>query len=271
MPLRAWLNDVWRRTHQVEVLDGGEDGPAVGERRTLAVIDDTAVLAQVERLATTGDLVRDICRCPGDITLALYDEHRVLLGSATLHPGRVAWERERFADDLATPGDVTLRLVLAKAGVHGASRALLGRIIPLRDLHEGDVQFRRAGESSVRLPRSISNRLRQWSGFEAAALSQDIIDGLADNLIQAEGDKVRVIRQLLAWLGSVTWPAEAMAGDGQLARRMLDRMDQDAIVALLPEIDDPAEVMGAVVWAAYRDDDAGAMTALAGAIDRLFA
>ncbi|WP_431911279.1 hypothetical protein [Micromonospora carbonacea] len=146
-------------------------------------------------------------------------------------------------------------------------------MIRVLNLSEGDVQFRRAGDANAlevrRVPPSLACDLLQWSGEESAKVNQESVVRLVGTLSRAEGDWNRVVRQLLAWLGSVTWPAEAIAGDGQLARRMLGELDPALIVKQLPELADPAEVMGVVVWAASQEDDAAVMSAIGPAVTRL--
>ncbi|WP_176733770.1 hypothetical protein [Micromonospora peucetia] len=111
--------------------------------------------------------------------------------------------------------------------------------------------------------------LLKWPGDEAANLDRELVQRMTDRLIQAEEDSTKTVRELLAWLGTATWPAEAIAGDGQLARRMLEKLDPALMTQVLPELTDPFELMGAVVWAAYREDDAASMSAVEPAITQL--
>jgi hypothetical protein len=270
--IRQWLNEAWAHVKRLEILQGGEDGPPVSQRQVIAVIDDHDAVRRVQGWTTSGEFAGDVCRCSGDLTLALYDAKNALLGSATLHPGRVSWERDRFRNDLLT-SEVALRLFLSHLGVDGASRSLLDRMISALNLHEGDVQFRPAGDAAAlaahRVPSALSEDLRQRSGEDAANLDQELVRRLTVRLIQAEGDSTRAVRQLFAWLGTATWPAEAIAGDGQLARRMLGELDPLLIAQVLPGLTDPSELMGAVVWAAFHDADAASMSAVGPAISRL--
>ncbi|MGN9766574.1 hypothetical protein ACTMS2_15620 [Micromonospora sp. SD12] len=271
-PIRRWLNGAWIRARRLEVLPGGEDAPPPGRRQPIAVIDDIDYLDRVRKWTTTGEFAHDVCRCPGDLTLALYDSGNVLIGSATLHPGRISWERDRFRNDLLA-SEVELRLFLSQFGVDGASSILLGHMISALDLHEGDVQFRPAGDVAEaiarKMPPSLVEDLRQWPGDEAANLDQELVERMTVRLIQAGGDSTKAVQELLAWLGTATWPAEAVAGDGQLARRMLAKFDPALIAQVLPGLTDPFELMGAVVWAAHREEDAANMSAVGPAITRL--
>ncbi|WP_432957384.1 hypothetical protein [Micromonospora haikouensis] len=78
-------------------------------------------------------------------------------------------------------------------------------MIRVLNLNEGDVQFRRAGDANAlevrRVPPSLADDLRQWSGEESAKVNQESVVRLVGTLSRAEGDWNRVVRQLLAWLG----------------------------------------------------------------------
>ncbi|WP_159079615.1 hypothetical protein [Plantactinospora sp. BC1] len=271
--IQVWLDEVWSRARRVVVLQGGEGEPPTGERQTLAVIEDGASLNRIREWTTAGEFVADICRCPGDLTLVLYDSESSAIGSASLHPDRVAWERSIFLSDLCGADLVALRLFLSGLGINGASGAVLDKLISVLNLHEGDVQFRRAGDRAElvarRVPLSLVDVLSLKSGEQAANLEQDLVERLTADLVRAEGSWHAAIKRLFAWLGSVTWPAEAVAGDGQLVRRMLDEFDAIAIARVLPELAGPPEVMGAVAWAAFRGEDASTMSVLGSAIIRL--
>jgi hypothetical protein len=159
-------------------------------------------------------------------------------------------------------------------GVNGASASLLDQLIPVLDLHESDVQFRRADDihalAAHRVPPALAREMLQWSGEEAAGLDDASVIGLVDAL-QVASRPTQAVREVLAWLGSVTWPAEAISGDGQLARRMLDLLGPEAVMQVLPDLSGTSEVMGAVVWAAFRAEDASVMTAMSAAIITVFA
>ncbi|MCX4388229.1 hypothetical protein OG777_15000 [Micromonospora peucetia] len=270
--IQCWLNEAWARVKRLEILPGGEDFPPLSRRQSIAVIDVGDDINRVRKWTTEGEFAEDVCRCPGDLTLALYDAGNLLIGSATLHPGRISWERNRFWNDLLA-SEVELRLFLSRFGVDGASRSLLGHMISALNLHEGAVQFRPAGDVALttarRVPSVLVEDLLKWPGDEAANLDRELVQRMTDRLIQAEEDSTKTVRELLAWLGTATWPAEAIAGDGQLARRMLEKLDPALMTQVLPELTDPFELMGAVVWAAYREDDAASMSAVEPAITQL--
>ena len=272
-PLEEWILDAWRRVRVIKIFEGGEDGPPVLQRQALAVIDDLGVQTRIQKLATEGVLTGDTCRCPGDLTIALFDEADHLIGAATLHPGRVSWERASYGNDLIAPRIVQLRLLLAEVGINGTSKVLLEPLISALDLFEGDVQFRLAGDAASRsaqiVPAALLPALLRWSGDEAATLESEVVATLTSELVRAEGNVERAIVQLFGWLGAVTWPAEALAGDGLLARRMVERFAVTDVEAVLPTLGEPAAVMGAVVWAANRADDAAVIAALSPAIMKI--
>jgi hypothetical protein len=270
--VRAWLDDVWSRARRFAVLEGGESDIPVARRRPLAETNDVSVVRRVGAWLTTGLFTGDICRCPGELTIALYDDRRELTGSATLHEERVSWERDRFQNDLLIRSVAPLYVYLSNVGVNGSSRTLLGRMIEALGLDEGEVQFRPAGDKDMlavrRLPVPLHADVSALSGDQAAKLDDGRIEGMLI-LLGADSDPPQAVHQLLAWLGAATWPAEALSGDGQLARRMLDRFDLGTIERVLQTVTDPHEVMGAVAWAAHREDDARFVTALGPAIERL--
>src|SRR5215218_7093909 len=86
---RRWLTEIWSTARSLAVLRGGEDGPAVQLRELIAVIDDPSILHQVREWTTSGDYKGDVCRCPGDLTLALHGPDGAMLGSATVHTDRI--------------------------------------------------------------------------------------------------------------------------------------------------------------------------------------
>ncbi|QDY07269.1 hypothetical protein FJK98_08845 [Micromonospora sp. HM134] len=220
-----------------------------------------------------GRFSADLCRCPGDLTIALYDADAALLGSASVHPGSLSWERNRFGLDLLILNSLDLELCFAKVGVQGASRSLLGQMIDALDLHEGEIQFRRAADPDAlvrhRVPEALYGKLSELSGDQAAGVDQEAIDNLMVDLRRSETGDAALARQILAWLGTATWPAEAIAGDGQLARRLLAQLDPEVVETVLPSLSEPAEIMGGVVWAAHQSIDAPSVVALGPAIKRI--
>ncbi len=69
--------------------------------------------------------------------------------------------------------------------------------------------------------------------------------------------------------GRATWPAEALAGDGRLAQRLLSEFDPAVVQRVLPALTDSSQVMGAVAWAAERSADSAVMNAIAPQVSRL--
>ncbi|MFI5837253.1 hypothetical protein ACIA5A_26620 [Micromonospora sp. NPDC051300] len=258
----------------MEIRQGGEDVP-LGRRPVLAVVEHEVLLGRLRSLTTRGIFTDEICRCPGDLTLVLLDCDDFRIGVATLHPESLAWEREIFRNDLVLGDQLALRLLLANVGVNGAASGVLHSLISKLDLHEGEVQFRQAGDDEAlavrHVPPSLVQGLRPYSGEEAAQLDQGMVRGFKDRLLRAEGESRRAVRQLMAWLGSATWPAEAVAGDGQLARRILGEFDPGLVMQAVREISEPREIMGAVAWAAFQSEDAAIMDAIGPQVTRMLA
>lgn len=271
--MRKWLEEVWREARRVVIVEGGETGEPLDQRQVLAAIEDPDLLRLLHIWTTSGSLAGGICRCLGDLTLVVYDEGGRLVGSASVHPDRLSWERSRFQDDLLATNMVELRLLFSRMGVNGTSRALLDRLISALDLHEGEIQFRPRGDfdslAGHRVPPSLARELVNFSGEEAASLDGQRVEQLARHMFEVEKDSETVIRQLFSWLGSATWPAEAIAGDGVLARRMLGEVREELVTQSLANISDSSELMGAVVWAAFREDDAVIMNTISSAVHTL--
>ncbi|MFG3713385.1 hypothetical protein [Micromonospora sp. NPDC047730] len=271
--MRQWLEDAWAHVRVARILSEGEGGPPLPDRDVLAEVADSTALEKLRTLTTSGEVLEDICRCPGDLTLALYDADDVLIGSASVHPGAIAWQRDRFGVDLATSNSIDLELFLSELGVQGGSRSLLSEMITALELDEGDVQFRPAGDDAAlvrhRVPEALHDELRDLSGDQAANIDQSSIPRMIAKMTQSEADPAAVVRPLLAWLGTATWPAEAIAGDGELARRLLAELGSSTVERVLPGLSDPSEVMGGVVWATHQPDDAASVVALGPAIRRI--
>jgi hypothetical protein len=231
------------------------------------------VLDRVREWTTIGDFAGDVCRCAGDLTLVLYDATGAPIGSGTVHPHRVSWERDRFHNDLILANMVELQIFFAGSGIRGSSRSLLEPMMTALNLHEGEAQFRSAGDIEAyrvrRVPPALFDDLWQMSGQDAARVDQAAVDRMLTRLSETEPDPAKVVRELLAWLGTASWPAEAVSGDGQLARRLLTGVDQGIVAQVLPSLTDPSEIMGALVLAAFSDDDVPIARAIAPAVGRV--
>ncbi|MEV7230964.1 hypothetical protein AB0M79_28690 [Polymorphospora sp. NPDC051019] len=168
---------------------------------------------------------------------------------------------------------VSLQLSLAGMGVIGSSKRLLGQMISALSLDEGEIQFRPAGDIDAlvahRVPRALFVELIRMSGDEAGNADRASIRRMFSLLRQAENDSTKIARSLLAWLGSLTWPAEAVAGEGQLVRNLLAELDPQVVVNVLPRLDDPQELMGAFVLAAFATDDTSTLKAIGPALNSL--
>ncbi|GAA3375984.1 hypothetical protein GCM10020367_45890 [Streptomyces sannanensis] len=101
MNVEAWLEEVWSRTRAACVLAGGEGEGPLDKRRILGEAFDTAELARLRELTTTGEFTGDICRCRGSVTIGLLDVDAEWIGQASVHGlDGVSWERHRFRNDL---------------------------------------------------------------------------------------------------------------------------------------------------------------------------
>ncbi|MBO4161368.1 hypothetical protein JQN83_11165 [Micromonospora sp. MMS20-R2-23] len=95
MTVISWLTDVWARTHVVRILDGGEDAGPLADRAILAELRNPSTIEAARKLTTTGRFTENICRCPGDTTIALHDDSDELVTAASLHGyGNISWERD---------------------------------------------------------------------------------------------------------------------------------------------------------------------------------
>ena len=249
------------------VRQGGEDDSVpVAQREVLAIIEEQGLLRTLKELTTSGRFAGDTCRCPGDLTLALHGASGDIVGSATIHSERISWERNRFQNDLITPQIYKIQLLFSKLGINGTSRILLDQMISRLNLHEGESQFRRSGDESAllarRVPLPLLGDLLNLSGEDAGNLDRESVRRLTELLVREAGESTVAVRQLFAWLGSTTWPADAIGGDGQLVRHMLDEFDSNLISRSLHVLADRYEVMGAVTWAAFRVDDAAIVASI---------
>ncbi|MEU4771173.1 hypothetical protein [Micromonospora sp. NPDC023644] len=269
MLLADWLSDAWARTRAVRVLDGGLDGGPLADRAVLAELTDPDRLARARELTTGGRPTGDICRCTGDVTLALYDAQDRPVGSAGIHGhGSVSWERTRFADDLEVAEPAALALFLSECGVTGLLVGLLAPLVAALG-HEEEPegpQFRPVSAPAIlaerRVPGPLRDELVGIAGDRAGRLPDDRVRDLARRLGVAEPDPVARATLLLAWLGRLPYPTEALWGEGVLVRRLLAALT-DADVVAAAEAGDPVVALGALNWAAHQPDDRAVAVAVA--------
>ena len=262
-----WLHGVWGNTSRLEVLAGGEDAGVVADRRVLVVIDDGDVLSRMRRLTSTGTFTGDICRCPGEMTLALYRDDGELLGSGAVHGGDVvAWKRDEFHDDLEILNPLALSFALAELGVPGLASAVLPLFLDVLGLREGDIQLRLAGEGSDdatlatrRMPEVLWSDLRAISSEDLGRLGEVEFARLSARLQVVAPDPVRRMLLLLEWLGSLTWPTEITMGEGVFVRWCLDRFDVDELLEQIDRELLDSELMGMAGYALFRSDDRSIM------------
>src|SRR5688572_5228112 len=180
-----WLDDVWSRTHLVQIVEGGEDGGPLPGRAVLAELRDTASVDAAKTLTTTGRFTHDVCRCHGGPTMVLHDAAGQVLASASLHDhGSVSWERSRFRNDLVVAEPPALQLFLAAHGVPDQLTTFLAPLADLLNLHEERPQFRPAGEAGKRylakhgVPDALHPALVTISGRQAGELSAAQVDDI---------------------------------------------------------------------------------------------
>lgn len=262
--LEEWISKVWSDAYRLEVLDGGEgDGPLAG-RTVLAATVDSTLLRQLRSATTSGSFVGGICRCAGQLTLVLYASDGRILGSGSIHGGQtVSWGRDTFGNDLKVDDPAELSLALISLGVSGQASILLSRLLDVLDLHEGDVQFRPASECGSengamrnrRVPSALWPELCVMSGEEVGGLDDVAVTRFRRRVINAYPDPVDRATKLLAWLGGITWPGEALSGDGVLVRHLLDDIDHVSVLLAARDGTDDAVLMGSMVWGAFLGDD----------------
>lgn len=269
MLLTDWLAETWGQTRTVRVLAGGlYDGPLI-DRAVLAEIVDPARLATARQLTTNGVFTGGTCRCPGSLTLALYDVDGRVLGGATLHGhGSISWERSRFADDLDIAEPTALALFLSECGVSGLLVSLFTPLVEALGYYEKSTvrQFRPPSAPALLIERQVPPALRDdllgIAGDSAAELSPERVHTFARRLATGQPDPVDRAVALLNWLGRLPYPTEALWGEGVLVRRLLDMLpESDLVVAAASG--DPVVALGAINWAVHQPDDRVVAAAIA--------
>ncbi|SCL39720.1 hypothetical protein GA0074692_5461 [Micromonospora pallida] len=275
MLLPERLSDVWTRTQTVRILDEGLDDGPLDDRQVLVQLTDQAQVNRAQELTTNGQFAGDICRCLGDLTLALYDADDRILGSATIHGhGRISWERSRFADDLKVAEPTALTLFLAECGVSGRLLSLFTDLVMALGYYERSdtPQFRPAGAPAVLADRQVPDTLRSTlvsiDGNSAANLPEERVHVLVQRLTVAEPDPIARADALLGWLGRLPYPTEALWGEGILVRRLLATLPEADIVAAAAT-GEPAVALGALNWAVHQPDDRLVAAAIAPTLRRL--
>ena len=212
-----WLDDVWARTHAVQVVEGGEDGGPLPDRAVLAELRGAVSVDAARVLTTKGRFLGDICRCHGGPTIVLRDTAGEVLASAGLHGhGSVSWERSRFRNDLVVADPAALHLFLAGHGVPDQLASFLAPLADLLSLHEGRPQFRPAGKAGKRylteraVPDVLHPALVAVTGQQSGELSDTQVDDVRRRLTGAMPSPTGRAAVLLSWLGRLSVPAEAL-------------------------------------------------------------
>jgi hypothetical protein len=261
-PVRDWLDDVWRRTAAVQIVRGGEGGGPVDGRAVIAEIRGAREAGELRALATAGRFTGDVCRCRGGPTIVLRDEAGRVTGSGSIHGfGSVSWDRRRFGNDLRVDDPTGLHLFLARHGVAGQMAFFLAPLTEYLGLAEGEPQFRPGGAAGLsylaarRVPEVLHPVLSGLTGQEVGALSPVPAEDLDRILTAAIPAPVDRAVALLSWLGRLPVPAEALWGEGVLARRLLAGLSRTDLVTAAAT--DSAHVaMGVINVVMHGEDDA---------------
>jgi hypothetical protein len=209
--------------------------------------------------------------------MVLRDAADLALATASIHGhGSVSWERSRFRTDLVLADPAGLHLFLAE---HGMSRELESFLAPLVDrlnLHKQDPQFRPAGEAGRRylvkrgVPESLQPTLLTVTGEQAGDLPTEAIDDIRRRLAAAVPSAVDRAIVLLAWLGRLSVPAEALWGEGKLIRRLLADLSAPERAAAASAAASADVAMGVVNAAMHGQGDGTLAAAIAPTLRRLF-
>ncbi|MET8065423.1 hypothetical protein [Micromonospora sp. NPDC005313] len=209
------------------------------------------------------------------MTLALYDSDNAVIGSATIHGhGSVSWERSRFADDLDVAQPAALTLFLSECGVTGILVTLFTDLVMALGYYEQPKkpQFRPAGRPALlanrQVPQVLRDELVGIAGDTAAELAEDRVHELARKLAGAEPDPRARADTLLNWLGRLSYPTEALWGEGALVRRLLATLPESSITAAAAT-GEPTVALGALNWAVHQPDDNTIATAISPTLRRL--
>ncbi|MEU8376556.1 hypothetical protein AB0C22_26030 [Micromonospora sp. NPDC048894] len=260
----------------MQIVDGGEDAGPLADRAILAELRNPSTIEAAWKLTTTGRFTGDICRCPGDTTIALHDDSGVLITSASLHGyGNISWERQRLHNDLHVADPAALHLLLATHGVPDQIPLFLTPLTDLLNLHEGHPQFRPAGNAGRQhlteraVPHVLHPALLPLTGQQAGALSTTQLDAMNDQLTAAAPSPVDRAGILLSWLGRLPIPAEAYWGEGALIRHLLADIPRADIATAARHAPTAHTTMGVVNLALHSGDDGTLTTAIGPALRRL--
>jgi hypothetical protein len=272
-----WLDDVWSRTHTVQVVEGGEDGGPLPGRTILAELSDSATVDAARALTANGRFLGDICRCRGGPTIVLRAAGGQVLASAGIHGhGSVSWERSRFRGDLAVADPAALHLFLAEYGVPGQLATFLTPLADLLGLHETNSQFRPAGEAGRRhltergVPHVLHPVLVTVTGQQSGDLPETQIDDIRHALEVIMPAPTGRATILLSWLGRLPIPAEALWGEGILVRRLLADLATPDVTTAATDTRTGHTAMGVVNLVMHSGDDGTLATAIAPTLRQLF-
>ncbi|MFY1683653.1 hypothetical protein ACN265_19160 [Micromonospora sp. WMMD730] len=272
----SWLTGVWSRTHVVRILDGGEDAGPLADRATLAELRIPSTIEAARKLTTTGRFTENICRCPGDTTIALHDDSDELVAAASLHGyGNISWERHRLHNDLHVADPVALHLLLATHGVPDQIPLFLAPLTDLLNLHEGHPQFRPSGDAGRQhlteraVPHVLHPALLPLTGQQAGELSTAQLEAMNNQLATATPSPVDRAGILLSWLGRLPVPAEAYWGEGALIRHLLADIPRADIATAARHTPTAHTAMGVVNLALHSGDDGTLTTAIRPTLRRL--
>lgn len=272
-----WLDDVWSRSHTVQIVEGGEDGGPLPGRAILAELPGAASVDAARALTTTGRFTSDICRCHGGPTIVLRDAAGEVLASASLHGyGSVSWERSRFRNNLVVTDPAALHLFLARHDVPNQLALFLAPLADLLNLHEGRPQFRPAGKAGKRyltereVPDVLHPILLAVTGQQCGELPDDKVDDVRRQLTAATPSPSGRAAILLSWLGRLSIPAEALWGEGVLVRQLLAGLTRLDVATAAAEVRTGHVAIGAVNLTMHSGDDHTLTTAVGPTLRQLF-
>ncbi|MFV2020539.1 hypothetical protein [Micromonospora sp. LOL_023] len=272
-----WLDDVWSRTHMVQVVEGGEDGGPLRDRTILAELSDQAAVDAARVLTTKGRFPGGICRCHGGPTIVLRAAGGQVLASAGIHGhGSVSWERSRFRDDHAVADPAALHLFLAEHGVPDQLAAFVPPLADLLGLHETNPQFRPAGEAGRRyltkrgVPHVLHPVLVTVTGQQSGELAEAQIDDVRHRLDAIMPSPTGRAMILLSWLGRLPIPTEAFWGEGILVRRLLADLALPDIATAAADTRTGHVAMGVVNLVMHSGDNGTLAAAIGPTLRQLF-
>jgi hypothetical protein len=238
------------------------DSPRTEMRRSRSLED----VDRLRRSIIEGRYIDGVVRSLPNLEIVLRDARDARLAAvALIGSDIISWERDEFGNDFELESCRDLWLLLAELGIPGALSRLAGPLMLRLGLEGGEQQFRPSVSKfeipAVMLARRAPRPLWKWlSGFssrDVEKVSSSELEKRYAVLSAGIPEPADRARALLAWWGSLTWYAEATAGEGLLIKEFLDRTDRTDILRSLESELDAAVVMGALTWVSATQDEEG--------------